>query len=180
MQPECLKYHVKALIRGKIASLLMLLIFLFNVCGYYICFQFVQSEIRREIQARIREGLDNSELTVITVSANDNLEVRWIKPDKEFTYHGSLYDVVKTELKNGKIVYHCINDSREKKLINDFNKKNESNQKSRKILTSHNTSYFAQFRALAHINEISDRDFYSMPFDYISRIKEVSDPPPKL
>jgi hypothetical protein len=174
------KYHVSFTLREKLSSLLLVIILLFNVCGYYIFFNVVQNNIRHDIKEQIRAGMTESELTMIEITVQNEAEIRWIEHNREFTYRGNMYDVVKIKpVRDGKILY-CINDIRERKLITDFAKKNESNQKVRKLLSNFSNNFLPQPGMLRYINESSDQDFLLYTFDIQSKIKETADPPPKL
>jgi hypothetical protein len=177
--PKIAKYHSHFSLRGNLTSLLLVIILLFNVCGYFILFNVVQKNIRREIRVRIREGTRESELTLIEVSGFNDPEIKWIEPDKEFTYHGNMYDVVKIARKGGKQLYYCIDDVKEKELIVDFQKKHESNQKARKLLSNITTVFTLPISSPFHINEASEQAFCVSYFDIKSKIREVADPPPK-
>jgi len=179
MQKE-IKYFGSYKVTGKLSSLLLVIILLFNVCGYYIIFNVVQNNIRHDIKEQIREGMTESELTMIEITVQNEAEIRWIEHNREFTYRGNMYDVVKIKpVRDGKILY-CINDIRERKLITDFAKKNESNQKAKKLLGNFSTNFLPQPGLLRYINESSDQDFLLYTFDIQSKIKETADPPPKL
>jgi len=174
-----LRYCSYNSIQGKLTCFCLVLILLFNVCGYHIFFNLAQSNLRREIKTRIREGLNEDELTFIEVSARNDAEIMWIKPKKEFSYHGNRYDVVKINYKDGRTYIHCINDIKENKLITEYSKNSESNQKARKLLNNIFTCFVANIDLFFHIRETSDHDYYSYQSDLNLIIKEIADPPPK-
>jgi hypothetical protein len=47
---------------------------------------------------------------------------KWIKTNKEFLKNGIMYDVKLNETVNGKLVYHCKIDHKEKELVENLNK----------------------------------------------------------
>lgn len=119
----------------RIITLSLLLFFLYNAGGYYFCYKYYQSSIRREIKQRIRQGLSNDELTEIivnddgTVHAIDNPNVsgkgesiQWTHAGKEFKYGDAMFDVVRSVVKSGKTHYFCINDTKDKRLLSEFMK----------------------------------------------------------
>lgn len=65
---------------------------------------------------KIRSGLPDAALTVIV----QNNRMQWVKTNREFHFDGEMYDVVKTIKKDGKTVYYCINDKKEKELVKNF------------------------------------------------------------
>ena len=142
-------------------------------------FSIVKNNIQKEIRQEIRRGLSEKDLTIITVPVNDESGICWIKPGKEFTCGGKMYDVVKIKISGNSKTYYCIDDIKEKKLIAGFSKMNESNQKARKLLVTFQFIFVFQPESFFHIIETSNHDFCIKPFDTASTIKEVTIPPPK-
>lgn len=62
----------------------------------------------------LKQGLHDRDLEIFTEDQLANAE--W-EHSKEFFLGDEKYDVVKTSKKNGKIIYHCINDKKEKELF---------------------------------------------------------------
>lgn len=100
----------------KTAAILFILVLIVSQAGYYFYFTIHQRQAKREIKMLIRAGLPDTALNVIT----ENSRMRWEKKDKEFHLDGEMYDVVKTIKKEGKTVYYCINDKKEKELVSNF------------------------------------------------------------
>ena len=153
--------------------------FLFNISGYYLWFTILKLNVQKEIRQEIRHGLSEKDLTLITVPIDDESGICWIKPGKEFTLSGKMYDVVKIKISGNWKSYYCINDIKEKKLIARFSKMNETNQKARKLLVNFQYIYVIQPESYFHINETSDHDYVIKSFDATSIIEEVTSPPPK-
>lgn len=105
----------------KLLAFILIAIFLYNQMGYFIAFKIKQYEVRREIKARIKSSVPQSELTVIRIESGKENKLQWIKENKEFRYNGNMYDVVRKEMAAGAVIYHCINDVQEKQLFNDLN-----------------------------------------------------------
>jgi hypothetical protein len=63
----------------------------------------------------LHQGRFDSRL--VEFGASSFARMKW-ENDHEFYLDGEKYDVVKVDEVNGRIVYHCINDKVEKKLIN--------------------------------------------------------------
>jgi hypothetical protein len=166
---------------GIILSLFLIIILLFNIFGYFIYFNILQSNIRHEISDHIRNGLHDSELTIIEINSQNSLEIKWIKPSKEFSYHGYLYDVAKVVEKDGRKYYHCINDTKEDKLIREFAKNTDSSQKAKKLLNNFASStYLINEATYKSLNTSTNHNFSIPHFNVILNIREISDPPPKL
>ncbi len=63
------------------------------------------------------------------------INFRWIH-SREFKYNGDMYDIVKKEETDRQLFFYCINDTKEKKLEEEFEKrvhKNSSEDKQRPL-----------------------------------------------
>jgi hypothetical protein len=158
----------------------VLMFFLFNVMGYYLCFSYVKNNIQKEVSREIEQGLPDKDLTLITIPVDDESGIRWIKPGKEFTFRGEMYDVVKIKISNNKKYLYCVNDIKEKKLITEFSRINSASQKAKKLLANFHYIYVIQPESLFHIIETSNLDYCIKSFDTASAINEVTIPPPKF
>ena len=104
----------------KVISLILLFFILFVSNGYFLYFKYLQYSIRQEVREEIKNGLKGKDLPLIIVSPAKGEEIVWTEKGKEFKYKGSMYDIAKTQIKNGKKYYYCINDVKEKNLISNF------------------------------------------------------------
>lgn len=86
----------------------------------FLVFKYRQNTIRKEIKKQIKEGVSESELIEFDAIQIYTSDAQWIKPGKEFRLNGSMFDVVRKEFKNGKLVFQCINDTQETKLFADL------------------------------------------------------------
>ena len=124
----------------KTLAVIVTLVFLFNLGGYYFWFGFRQYCIRKEIKQQIRNGLGEDELTVIIFEGKNGAGLDWIRPGKEFNFKGKMYDVVKSKVNNGKTFYFCINDKKEKKLIdqrsNEDKQRKETEKQVKRVLSN--------------------------------------------
>ena len=57
---------------------------------------------------------------------NGKVNFRWIH-SREFKYNGDMYDIVKKEETDKQLIVHCINDTKEKKLEEEFEKRVHKN-----------------------------------------------------
>ena len=165
----------------KFVSSILLVTFLFFIFGYQLYFKYLQYEIQREIKSEIEKSADESELTLIVVSSETENEIHWIKKNEEFRYKGSMYDVVKIATENGKKVFYCINDVKEKNLIVNYTRHNKRRRKALlrfgKILSDKylpkNLSYnFGKRKANFHFAEYNR--------NYNSVYLEILPPPPEV
>ena len=101
----------------KIFTLTLLIVFLFNVAGYFIAFKAEQFQIKSEIESEIKSGITTEELTVININKKNVAAIQWTEYGKEMRYKDELYDVVKFSETATTITYYCIDDSKEDSLF---------------------------------------------------------------
>ncbi|MBA3683327.1 MAG: hypothetical protein H0W73_19500 [Bacteroidetes bacterium] len=101
----------------KTFSIILLTIFLFNLCGYLIFFKAAQFKVRKEIKALLKKKVPEKDLHIISFSLKNIKNIEWEKKDKEFRYNGTMYDVVKWRKDKDSIFYYCINDHQETQLF---------------------------------------------------------------
>ncbi|MGI8582792.1 MAG: hypothetical protein ACR2KX_11365 [Chitinophagaceae bacterium] len=112
----------------KRLSLIILIVALaYCQVGYYFAMRRSQSMQKDVIKQQIFSKLKDVELDII--SPDDNQQIYWEDEGKEFLFKGQMYDVVKTKIINGKVVLYCLNDKKEKELIDNYN-----------LITKHNSS----------------------------------------
>ncbi len=101
----------------RLFSIVFLVLFSFNIGGFFLFFSIQKFQIRREIKNEIKENLPLSTLARITITPANKEQVFW-EHEKEFRYHGIMYDVVRKEvIDNLKTVYYCITDTQETTLF---------------------------------------------------------------
>ena len=71
--------------------------------------------------SEIRRGVPDEELTKIIVTEEDSKTITWEEKDKEFFMNGNMYDVVRCQINEGKIIYYCIVDEKESSLYKQLN-----------------------------------------------------------
>ncbi len=97
-------------------------------------FKIRQNKIHKAIKKQIAQNTPNQFLDKITVDFQNIHKIKWEKKDKEFWYQGNLYDVIRYEKTTENIVYYCIKDTKETKLVTDFKQEitNQTNSKTKK------------------------------------------------
>ena len=100
----------------RVFAVLITLLFLFNLMGYYFVFSYNQYLVRSEMKSFIKAGYFEESYIVLKIGNSD-----FIRIDKgEFRYKGKLYDIV-SETKSGNFTtFRCINDKNEEKLLAGF------------------------------------------------------------
>lgn len=173
----------------KVLSILFLLIFLYNLTGYYVVFRALQYQVRREVKHRIKQNVSDDELVLIPISIADNNSLTWTKPNKEFRYKGEMYDIVRQETKKDMILYYCIHDFKESKLFSDLDEYVQrhiaDNPKQRKkaenLLKKVTKDYFFQVLIINNAPKSSQNLKYKKYLQaYNSICLDVLTPPPKL
>jgi hypothetical protein len=117
----------------KLLSLILCMVFLFNISGYYFVFKILQNNIRKEMKTLIKSTISEDETETIIISDSEMLSpsssFKFLKKN-EFTYKGKLYDIVHRKKENGINTFYCINDKQEEKLfsgLHEFIKFNMDN-----------------------------------------------------
>jgi hypothetical protein len=160
----------------KIIAVILLLVFLYNVSGYYIWFKLEQYNIKSEI----RNNSEIKALTLIIIPLNGKSGLVWTEDNKEFIYHGEMYDVVKVKTGNNSKYYYCINDKKEKQLLTDFIKKDSSQKKSENIIQKVTVNkYQTKPFALIVYNQPITINYCILFNNYTSNISDIHSPPPK-
>jgi hypothetical protein len=111
----------------KLSLISVITLLAYSQVGYYFLIRHYQHEQKESIKEKIFGNIDEKELDMISI--NDLDGVKWEDDGKEFAYKGHMYDVVKRKTVSGKEILYCINDVKEKYLIDQYNQ-----------LTKHNTS----------------------------------------
>lgn len=108
------------------AFLFFVLLFLFQAVGSFVIFNFQQKTIRRQVKTSIRAELKPEQLEWIVLDDTTFSEV-------EFDYNNSRYDVITSEVRNGKLYLHCLNDHLEHQLIKNFQDSQKKEQRALKL-----------------------------------------------
>jgi hypothetical protein len=108
----------------KLLSILFLLVFLFNLAGYYIVFTVLQQSARNEMKAFIKKNPQLDELEKIVISdkeMNSASAIKFQDDNNEIVFNDKLYDIV-CETRDGEnTIFYCINDKNEEQLFAGLN-----------------------------------------------------------
>jgi hypothetical protein len=117
----------------RILSISLLMIFLFQMAGYYLVFKIQQHEIRKEFKRLLFEGIAEDKLVTFEIDDFQKSEaqsgIKFIE-DHEILYRGTFYDIVRKEIHGSMIKYFCIADHDETRLYADLGRfvKDEMNK----------------------------------------------------
>jgi hypothetical protein len=170
----------------RIYAIFFLLIFSFQMAGFYVFFKVRQNQIRKEIKRALKKTVPRDELVIITVSPENTHELRWEK-SHEFELKGRMYDVLLTEYKaDGSIAYHCIDDKQETVLFAQLDEHVKRTMDSESGKKGNGYEFFKQIFLLSESNFFNNtttttsirnsRQFYT---SYHSPILDLSSPPPE-
>ncbi|MBN2614447.1 MAG: hypothetical protein JXR71_02025 [Bacteroidales bacterium] len=112
----------------KLFALILFSVFLINLAAIPVVFHITRFMIREDMEQKIRENPEESELTMLTLSAQEFSCLHWTRVLKEFEYKGNMYDVVRIKSVQHKKLIYCLSDNREKHLLAQY----RTHQKTRK------------------------------------------------
>ncbi len=118
----------------KVLSYILLFVFIFIINGYSVWLKHLQHQIKHEAELKIKKGIKEKDIDVLTFSLSEYYNIKWTKKYKEFTLNGKMYDVVKIKTKGSKKYIYCINDIKEKQLIARLTRHNRRRNKILNIL----------------------------------------------
>lgn len=178
--------YILAVLKRTI-SIIILLVFFFDVAGEFVVFKIRQASIKREIKRQIKRSVPKEELYTIIVTQSNENELVW-KEKNEFVYRGSMYDIVTKETSNDTTTYYCINDLQEEHLFAHLNElvKNKTGNKNPigKIVDNLVKLFSAvDFKTdnVYHFTYNSPSDFCTcFILGYVSPIISISSPPPQF
>ena len=81
--------------------------------GFYAILAIEREEIREKIEQKIIKSLKKSDLICIVANDENLPKIIWERPEKEFHFEGSLYDVAYVETVLGVDYYYCLSDKDE-------------------------------------------------------------------
>jgi len=126
----------------------LLLLFLWQIGGYLIEFQFESSRIRKELKKLTKEAVPLDQLVNFVFSTKEIQSLTWTKKN-EFKYRGHFYDVVwRKKLENGKIEVQCVSDDQETVLfekLDQYVSVNLANQNPDKPLKNWSKIFFGNY-----------------------------------
>jgi hypothetical protein len=103
-----------------ISSLFLLILFLFNILGYYMAFYYEHYQCREEMMDKILNKLPDNKFTIIKIHKDQPYLLKWSWENNEFSYDNKMYDIVRKVTRNDSILYYCLNDLQEELLYSDF------------------------------------------------------------
>lgn len=107
----------------KHLAIILFIVFIYNVAGFYTVFQLRQHSIHSKTEALRNDGSGKEGLTLLKFSKEfiqkENNGIYW-EDHKEFRYRGNWYDVVKKVVSGETVLLYCYHDKKEDELFNDL------------------------------------------------------------
>jgi hypothetical protein len=111
----------------KSASIILLLVLLFNMVGYRAWFFYAEKQSDAIMESRLDNSLyDESELVSLTIPLNNPYQLEqtdFVRVTGEVSFDGRIYKFVKRKVSDGKLILLCIPDANKtvlKKAKSDF------------------------------------------------------------
>ena len=141
-------------------------------------------QARKEIKQQIKAGVPENQLYVISMPVGLEKKLEWLKSN-EFRYKGSMYDVIRKEIRGGKIYFHCINDVKEAALFKDLDHFLAKTRLPINGKKSYNFKVFVKNYLISPTLTLEDPVAYNFPITlpiqkYELHYKEVISPPPRF
>lgn len=172
----------------KIASILILSLFIYNTIGFLAIHPFMSMYYKYIGMQRADNTSEEEMIELLVFNKEDILEgkidFRWIH-SREFKYNGDMYDIVKKEETDKELIVYCINDTKEKKLEEEFEKrvhKNSTEDKQHPTINNYNISLSEPVQS----EQIGIAVVYETAFNYLrtdsykSLYLDILSPPPRL
>ncbi len=131
----------------KLAAIGLLVLLLFNTCGYRMVADWLQTRAEKQLQAVIDDRSFNEtnlvELSVVTNLPYTNDWLEWEHVNGTIEINGSHYQYVERKLEKGKMLYRCLPNNEKQQvvaardaffqLVNNFNQQSDSKSSSKSI-----------------------------------------------
>ena len=116
---------------------------------------------------------------------NKKINFKWIH-SREFKYNGDMYDIVEKKETETQLIIYCINDTKEKKLEAEFEKKVHHNSLENKQRPISNNLNFVSISepvqtetpAIVNVSGMTFKDWLNQ--FYSSHNLDIPSPPPRL
>jgi hypothetical protein len=105
-------------LKKPIAAALLVLLFTAQA-GYYFIYSVHQHFIKEEIEQQLLARIPESSLEIIVADQVEN-KIVWKEKGKEFSLDGVMYDIARVKRSHGKTLLYCINDKKERQLLDDL------------------------------------------------------------
>ena len=167
-------------LKKALAASLLAILFTSQV-GYYFIYTVHQYIIKEEMEREMLTLIPESSLEVF-VAEEFGDKIVWEEENKEFSIEGTLYDVARIKKADGKTFLYCINDKKEKQLLDGLSKAVNANHGNKQEKNSIK-SLLVDLVCMSNEEEPTTFSILSTYSCYnvtlVSSFEEISSPPPK-
>jgi hypothetical protein len=173
----------------RITSILILSFFIYNTIGFLAIQPLLLTYYKHLGRQRADRPSKEEMIERLIFSKEDILEgkidFRWID-SREFKYNGDMYDIVKKDENDKQLIVYCINDTKEKKLEEEFEKRVHKNSSEDKHHPTTNNYNFVSLSEPVQLEKIGIALVYKTLFSYWwtdsykSLNLDIHSPPPRL
>jgi hypothetical protein len=110
----------------RLISFLFLIIFIWQLAGFFIYFEIERFHVRKDIKRAIKHSLHQNQYKQFNFTNQEFRDLTWIN-EHEFKMNGRLYDVVKKNKLNIGFSVYCIDDIQETLLFAQLDEATVSN-----------------------------------------------------
>lgn len=110
----------------RLFSFLFLIVFIWQLAGFYIYFEIESYHVRKEIKRLIKHSLPQNQFKQFNFTNQEFRDLTWIN-EHEFKMNERLYDVVKKNKSNVGFSVYCIDDIQETVLFAQLDEATLSN-----------------------------------------------------
>jgi len=167
-------------LKKALAASLLAILFTSQV-GYYFIYTVHQYIIKEEMEREMLTLIPESSLEVF-VAEEFGDKIVWEEENKEFSIEGVLYDVARIKKADGKTFLYCINDNKEKQLLDSLAKAANANHGNKQ----EKNNIKSMLADLVCMNDEEQSIIFSVPSTYsrfnvilVSSFEEINIPPPK-
>lgn len=171
----------------RIVSILLLLVFLFNVVGYTIVFEVLKWQIKTEMRSGF--SINTNELVKLSFPLSEVSSIDFKDEGQEICLDGTMYDIIQTVKTEKDITYYCLDDEKEMMLFaklsdhvssNVKNDKPLKNQGAKKQLVDNVIKVFYSNTYFFDLFGKSSVIYIKSPIDlFYSTFKQLNSPPPE-
>jgi len=172
----------------KIISIVILSLFVYNTIGFLAIHPFMSMYYKYMGMLRADMPSEEEMIELLIFNKEDiekgRIDFRWIH-SREFKYNGDMYDIVTKEVTDEQLIVYVINDTKEKKLEEEFEKRVHRNSTENKNLPTI-VKYSSSISEPVFSNQINFILDYQSAFDcrlndlYKSLYFDIPSPPPRL
>ncbi len=157
----------------KIAAILLFSLYLFNLLGYKLVFNYAQQQADYSMESSLdRQEYNEADLLTITVPLSlpyQNNEADFKRVDGEITVNGILYKYVKRKVADGNLVLLCLPDHNKMRIQSAkdefFKYANDLVQNNHSKKSNHSKTFKSTLGEFDHFHQNTSTLHFSVGFD---------------